>query len=248
MTETYRDAVTVSGDWGDDPEDVAVADNRVDARKGTLTVQLAPQTLRRLRRQATQMGVASPADFAAQMLDRMRSPAHPAPGDVAADHAPAPEGRRQDTGLRAYAPYLVVTGRRPRLAGVLAWIREQADLVHVVADLDQAANLVHAGRYSCAVIDADSLGDLAHVVGAVVSLRDQRPNLPVILVTAGVRRDNYELERLPLCDVTLRHPVDPETFAFAVQEAQVNNRVWIARRRALHLCRAEAAAPAWATR
>lgn len=209
---------------------------RRGALADVLTVRVDGATLDRLSRQAAQMGAQSPADLVARMLDSL--PAPETAGWLEGAGA-VPSDRRQDDGRQGYAPYLVVTSRRARLAGILAWIRQQGDLAHVVPDLEQAAQHVHATRWSCIVVDVDSQGDLAAAVDAVVTLREQRPNLPVILVSAQVKRDDFELERLPLCDVTLRLPVDPENFCFAVQEAQVNNRVWIARRRALHLSRAD---------
>lgn len=213
-------------------------------RKGprsAMVVRLDGATALALRDRAETLGLRAPADLAATMLEQ--ACADPAATDDSPEAAAPP---RTADALLFTLPFLLVSSRPRRLAPVVAWLRGRDDAAHVVGDLDQAQRHVHDRRWACVVVDCDSLGDLRIVVDRLVTLREERPNLPVILMTRHVRRDDFDLERLPLCDATLRYPTEADTFAFAVQEALINNLVWIARRRMLHLSHAEIASwPRW---
>jgi hypothetical protein len=212
--------------------------HRSRRRSGQLLVKISPAAMRRLKQEAGQNG-GRPEILASQLLDRKFTQE----ADMADRRAFPPEralAERARAALpRASQSYLIVTKRPLRLADVLDWVQAQGAVGRIASDLEDALNQIRANRWTCAVFEVDSLGDLKDVVDAIVELRDQRPNLPVILVSRHVQRDDFDHFRLPLCDVTLRFPVDAANFSFAVDEALVNNRVWIARRRMRHLSSAE---------
>ncbi|TCP19715.1 iron-containing alcohol dehydrogenase, partial [Rhodovulum adriaticum] len=52
------------------------------------------------------------------------------------------------------------------------------------------------------------------------------PNVPVILVSWRVARDDFGSERLPLADVTLRDPVAMASLEAGLAFAADNNRQW----------------------
>lgn len=216
---------------------VAMADpfarpRRVRAvRRRSIVVRLPDATLGALCDRAETLGLRAPAELAAAMLQQ-----------ACATPQAAPEGDPAEMPrLCGAAPVLLATARPQLMAHLIDSLRGPAGTCHVADDLDHVQRDVDAGRWVCLVVDADSLGDLRAVVDRLVILRARRPDLPVILITRRVLRDDFDLERLPLCDVTLRGPADPRNMAFALQEAAVNNRVWVTRRRMLHLARADMA-------
>lgn len=201
---------------------------------GQLLVKISPAAMRRLRIEADQCG-GRPEILASQLLDRkLTQQAGMVDRNAGTAERTTVELTRGES-PRAAQSFLFVTKRHHRLAAVLDWVQAQGAFSMVVSGIDEALDHIHTDRWTCAIFEIDSLGELKDIVGTIVELRDQRPNLPVILVTRHVQRDDFDHLRLPLCDVTLRFPVDTANFSFAVDEAIVNNRVWIARRRIRHM-------------
>lgn len=133
------------------------------------------------------------------------------------------------------SPIVLVTAR-PRDAVTLESLIGACGHSTVTArNLDQAAQDAHAFRWNCVVVDLDSLKDLAGAIDALVNLRAERPNVLVVVLSKEVKRDDFSLERLAMCDVTLRLPVRPEDLHFALEEARVNNQVWVKRCRQMKL-------------
>lgn len=208
-----------------------------DGELASLVISMKKTTLSGLCREAERMGLESPGHYVARMLESSGSKEDWSGPDSSI--ALFSQGQREKN-VGDHAPFLLVTSRRPRLSGVLTAIRQQSELVQIVPDLEQACYRVQSARWTCLVIDIDSQGALASAIDSIIQIRNQRPNLPIILISALVKQNDFDLERLPLCDVTLRLPVAAEDFLFAVEEAKVNNRIWIARRRSQNLCRIEA--------
>jgi hypothetical protein len=127
------------------------------------------------------------------------------------------------------APILLVTGRRRSSADLGRLIGDCGHTLVRVNSLDKTAQNALGFRLNCMIVDLDSCGSLVQVVDALITLREERPNLIVVALSKQVKRDDFSLERLAMCDVTLRLPATPEALEFALQEAQVNNRVWVMR-------------------
>jgi hypothetical protein len=139
--------------------------------------------------------------------------------------------------LEFTSPFLIAARNEEFIAAVSDWVEDRRCRTHVVKNMACAIQEAYVERFSCAVFDIDSFGDVAITIDQIVAFRSEKPNLPVILATNLIKRDDFGCERLPLCDVTLRKPLYREGFSFGLQEAIINNRIWIARRRELQLQR-----------
>lgn len=103
----------------------------------------------------------------------------------------------------------------------IAWARPAPDLL---------ASLAADRRIGLALIDLDAMGGILAALESLLVLRRSRPDLPVILVSRGFLTDDFDLERLPLCDASLRAPVRRAVLEFALSEAaEVNNPIWVSR-------------------
>lgn len=186
----------------------------------TDSMQAVPGTIR--RRRISRIGV-SALERASLVTDLVQS-------------ASAPVQQQPIMG-----PILFVTAKRRGVAEMENLIGLCGYSAAVVRTLEKAAQDAHVFRWNCMIVDLDSLNDVNGAVDALANLRKERPNLLVILLSKQVKRDDFSLERLALCDVTLRLPVGSEDLAFALQEARVNNQVWVMRCRQMKLQGAAAA-------
>ena len=199
----------------------------------------------RVRRVAAQPGPDGALDhpLAETPLPRRRAMAHTdhaGPTGKAAGELPgaSPGVDLRDSARslpRHQSPVIIATKDRQRISALMGWIGDQGHPVVLADALAEMEYRVHAARCGCLIVDIDTFDDLVRAIDVLVQLREQRPNLMVILLSEQVRRDDFSLERLPLCDVTLRYPLEPADLAFALEEAAVNNRVWIWRRRSFRL-------------
>ena len=103
------------------------------------------------------------------------------------------------------------------------------DLV-TLADLTEGLPQETRAPLTHALIDLEALGGIALACDALLALRNQRPDLAVILVSCEFQSNDFSVERLALCDASLRAPVVFSALEFAVSEARdVNNPQWIKR-------------------
>lgn len=125
----------------------------------------------------------------------------------------------------------VFGSREGAMAGVATWLREEGlEIAWAKPAPDLLAALVADRRISLALIDLDALGGISAALEGLLMLRRSRPDLPVILVSHGFLTDDFDLERLPLCDASLRAPVRRAALEFALGEAaDVNNPIWVSR-------------------
>jgi len=133
------------------------------------------------------------------------------------------------------SPVLLVTAQLQPAVELTRWVGQNGYAAVIARTLVEAVEHVHSCRSSCMIVDLDSFNDLNSTVDTLITLRQHRPNLAVILMTMEVKRDDFSLERLPMCDVTLRYPVASEDIDFALQEAKINNQVWVMRCRKVKL-------------
>jgi len=86
------------------------------------------------------------------------------------------------------------------------------------------------GTITHVMVDIDALGGIVVAYDGLRLLRNQRPNLPVIVVSEDLSANDFSLERLPLCDASLRAPVAYSALEYALTESrEVNNPAWVAR-------------------
>lgn len=122
-----------------------------------------------------------------------------------------------------------IVARSIGAAGPLSeWLASLGVAVSATKDLSAAiANLRQSYKaWSAAVIFADGFGGPVECFDQLRMLREECPGLPVILVSAAFPESDFSAERLPICDVCLRHPVDPAEYTEAWLGAVENSRRW----------------------
>jgi len=108
------------------------------------------------------------------------------------------------------------------------WLASLGVAVNATKDLAGAiANL--RGDYkawAAVVVFADGFGGPVECFDQLRLLREECPGLPVIVVSESFGESDFSTERLPLCDVCLRFPVDPAEMTTAWVCAMENSRKW----------------------
>lgn len=89
--------------------------------------------------------------------------------------------------------------------------------------------LAQPHSYSHIMINLDDLGGIYDAYDSLIDLRLRFPELPVILVSRSFAVDDMDLERIWLCDVSLRAPVTFKALELAMTVSTQNNAVWQAR-------------------
>jgi DNA-binding NtrC family response regulator len=76
------------------------------------------------------------------------------------------------------------------------------------------------------IVDLDTLTDGDRKYELLFDLRAHYPGLPVMLISESFARDDFSIERLPLCDVSLRAPTSFKSFEAGIKDALENNGAW----------------------
>jgi hypothetical protein len=79
------------------------------------------------------------------------------------------------------------------------------------------------------VVDLHRCQPLAAAVEQLIAFRLTSPTVPVVLVMDDLRRHDFGTERLAMCDVSLRGPIDMALLELALCEAIANNNAWLER-------------------
>ena len=80
------------------------------------------------------------------------------------------------------------------------------------------------------VVDVDDLGGIETIYSDLRRIRDTIPDLAVILISSRFAVDDFSLERLALCDASIRAKSSFAGIEFALSESlSVNNKAWQAR-------------------
>lgn len=138
--------------------------------------------------------------------------------------------RRSTT--RGAAPHL--TTDRPLIvtcraeSGELDWLGGLEG--ETLSDLKAAVELLRAtgALWTAVVIDLDGFGSIGEVFEDIQALRDAA-DAPVI-ITSSHFNDDFSMERLPLCDVSVRAPASPTMLRLAFKQAETNYMAWKLRR------------------
>jgi hypothetical protein len=80
--------------------------------------------------------------------------------------------------------------------------------------------------YSHVMLNIDHLGGINTIFDALAHLRIEVPDLPIILLSSSFARNNFNLDRIWLCDVSLRAPVTFAALELAMTTSELNNAVW----------------------
>lgn len=73
------------------------------------------------------------------------------------------------------------------------------------------------------VIDSDFFDVIDDVIDACRQVRDEAPELPIILISSDVQGDDFSSDRLWICDATLRKPFAEGRLKEAAASALENN-------------------------
>lgn len=141
--------------------------------------------------------------------------------------SPAPQSSQfHAPDMEAISAVYFVSGRAPGKLSCLDWLQDHGLHYQWVKQLLPSTPLWTAPPEAIALVDIDALGGIAKMVEPLMKLRLHRPDLTVILLTEEGSSHDFGLERLALCDVTLRVPCSYAAFEFALVEAPINNRAW----------------------
>lgn len=130
------------------------------------------------------------------------------------------------------------------LAGDLSRIAHDISAQHLsvikTASLPQAQaalwlRSVAKGRpVSHLIVNVDDLGGIEDLYSSLRLIRDSIPSLAVILVSSKFSRDDFDTDRLALCDVSIRPGCSTTVLKSALNDSKaVNNPMWVQRRREL---------------
>lgn len=132
--------------------------------------------------------------------------------------------------VRRLAPALFVTTRPETLRRQIAALSQSGEVEAprlALVDLPGALSL-RPEAWSVVLVDVDAYGTVGTIFDALLAIR-AAAGVPVILLSSQFHGD-LTLERLPLCDVSLRMPVAPDLLTAAIARAEVNNLAWRARK------------------
>jgi hypothetical protein len=159
----------------------------------------------------------------ASVMNEYVSPAEPS------NHAGHMPARRE--GLRA-----CLVSRKPIESFNLPPVdHAEGVMIEAIPSLEDATRLLASRRsgWNLALIDIDDFAETGTYIDHLRRLRSRAPNLPLILLSCGFRRDDLGQERLAIGDVSLISPVTPAVWGEALTAALQNNMAWRKRRRAL---------------
>ena len=128
-------------------------------------------------------------------------------------------------------PALVFAVDATALTFEIETLREKGRDVAVCQDLRQFSHLLGSPRrgrqgWSLVMVEIDGFGGIFNVIDKLLSLRQERPALPVILASKRLREHDLSTERLPICDVSIALPASAAELHLAVQRANRNNFAW----------------------
>jgi hypothetical protein len=74
-------------------------------------------------------------------------------------------------------------------------------------------------------VDVDSLGGVDTILEDLLELRKYLPGLPVVLISSGFSRDEFDLTRAAICDCSLKSPLSSRSIEEAISQSRINNMV-----------------------
>lgn len=96
-----------------------------------------------------------------------------------------------------------------------------------VLPFERALEIVRkSSKFKLFCIFVDYVGGPGVVVPSLLKFRVRQPHVPILLLSRDFGGDDLTTERLSICDVSLRLPVDEERFMDSVQVASKNIIEW----------------------
>lgn len=111
---------------------------------------------------------------------------------------------------------------------LITWLMAQGARVAVVPlnylPLDWFDHYAHS--YDVALVESAFIGDDGAVIDFGLRLRRFAPELPIIVLSSRIAASDYSTERMAICDVTLKTPVQPADLIEALAAALENHAYW----------------------
>lgn len=132
---------------------------------------------------------------------------------------------------------LLVSRRLDDFALVRRWLLYNHFSFVVEVSLVGIVNALRSSEYhggmlqDYVIVDLEENVDLDHLIDQLFVLREYAPETRVILVSANFKCDDFDLERLSICDVSLRWPVSLARLELGLVMACFNNNIWSETRR-----------------
>lgn len=132
---------------------------------------------------------------------------------------------------------VVMIGRMGRdLTRAADCLRSQGETVLFCNGLSEVRSRVWLDNFgtvhqvSHILVDIDALGGIAAIYAELRRIRNAIPDLAVILMSAEFSVDDYSVERLALCDASIRANFTFAGLEFAYMESvEINNKIWQSR-------------------
>lgn len=123
---------------------------------------------------------------------------------------------------------LLVSTRHQPVLELIRWFEDLGGEVATTTALDLALNAISESpaNWGLFAVFMDGLEDTDGIVETLLLLRSIKPDLPVILISKDFVRNDYSTERMLICDVSLRAPIDQSALGNAVVQSIRNNKIF----------------------
>ncbi len=125
-------------------------------------------------------------------------------------------------------PVLVLAADSVPLTFQIEHLRKQGRDVAVCSDMGQFQNLLGMPieHWSLLIIEIEGFGGITAVISKLMMLREEHPDLPIILASTRMSAHDFSAERLPICDASLALPCTAADLHVATLNAVNNNLIW----------------------
>jgi hypothetical protein len=125
-------------------------------------------------------------------------------------------------------PVLVLAADPAPLTFQIEHLRKQGRDVAVCSDMGQFQNLLGLPieHWSMLIIEIEGFGGITAVIAKLLMLREEHPDLPIILASTRMAAHDFTTERLPICDSSMALPCTAADLHVAVENAVSNNLIW----------------------
>ncbi|MBT3142173.1 hypothetical protein [Falsiruegeria litorea] len=130
-----------------------------------------------------------------------------------------------DPSILKTRPVLMVTATWQPVLQLTGWFEGLGAEVATTNSIDIALDAIAENKnaWGLLVVFLDGVVDEYEVVEALLLVRKVTKALPIILVSSAFSKNDFSLERVAICDVSLKSPVSRVTVGLAVAQAIANN-------------------------
>lgn len=113
---------------------------------------------------------------------------------------------------------------RDHVSGLGAQVFRQPSIQRLINEFSDTAP-----PNACTVINLDDFGGITEVIDDLLEWRLLCPDLPTILLSGEFEVDDFDLDRLPVCDCSIKYTSNPASLHLALKQSLLNNAVWFNR-------------------